>query len=44
VGGYGGYPEPAVVFPAPGGVIAPPPVIFGGQGYYGGRGPNRWRG
>jgi hypothetical protein len=49
----GGYAEPAVVLPAPGVVIAPPPVIFGhrhyggrsyrGYGYYG-RGGNRWRG
>ncbi|MGH6689390.1 MAG: hypothetical protein ACREF4_01730 [Gammaproteobacteria bacterium] len=41
VGGYGGYPEPAVVFPAPGVVIAPPPVIYRDRHYgrrgYGGR-------
>jgi hypothetical protein len=39
----GGYPDPAVVLPAPGIVIAPPPVVYGhrhsyGRSYYGHRG------
>src|SRR5262245_58463587 len=39
-GGYGGYGDPAVVVPAPGVVITPPPVVFG-PGYYGHR--HGWR-
>ena len=37
----GGYGEPVIGFPAPGVVIAPPPIVFGG-GYY--RGPYYGRG
>ena len=51
----GGYAESGIAFPAPGVVIAPPPIVFGpgrsrgyyrggyGYGHYG-RGPYRWRG
>ena len=48
----GGYAEPGIAFPAPGVVIAPPPIVFGpgrSHGHYrGGYGSyhrgNRWRG
>ena len=33
VGGY--YPEPAVVVPAPGVIVAPGPVIYGPRRFYG---------
>ena len=44
--GGGGY-EPGIGFPAPGVVIAPPPIVFGGgrsHGHYRGRqyGRNSW--
>jgi len=48
----GGYAEPGIAFPAPGVVIAPPPIVFGpghSRGHYrGGYGQyhrgDRWRG